>query len=231
MRNDGTMVGGRKVAGDYIPWATVFVAILLIVVSTAEVGNISPIPLKPFLLMLGGIALFAGLLILAVRASWTVIITPTRVLIRKPFLKCLFFVLWPALLPIAWSCLDAMSREGFISAHRQLLAPLCYILVVVGCVGLFFIPNATPVQLDANPEKRRYTYKRGIPPFQYATKGALYDMLGVRVDEERDRYILRISWRAKRWKIDFASYSDRDVANTAGRRVAKAMGTSCWTAD
>lgn len=231
MRNDGAMVGGRKVVTDYVPWAAVLVAVLLITFSTMQMGSSSPIALKPLLLALGGLAMFGGLLVLAMRASWTVIIRPERVTIRKPFLNCLFFVVWPALMPIAWWCLDAMSHRGYFIAHRMLLAPICWVFFLVGLVGFFFVRNAVPIQLECNPETRRYTYKRGVPPFQYAAKGALYDMLGIRVDEEKNRYIVRTSWRARKWKIDFGSYSNREVANDAGRRVAKAMGTSCWTAD
>jgi len=212
------------------PGGIILLAILLILLSMAPIASSDGPIYTPILCVLGILVALCGLFFAATRASWVGPVTETRVVLRKPPILIFMHVLWAALVIIGY--VGEMKAAGVpvLRAHHDLISMLFKGFIVLGVVGILFLPQAVPMTLICNPQTHRFVYQVGIPPVRTSHKGQLYDMLGLRVDEENNRYIVRVIWRSKPWKIIAGSSDSMEKANEIGRKLTKAIGTSFWPA-
>lgn len=221
----------RTVTGVFGPGGMILLAILLILLSMAPIAsNDGPI-YTPLLCVLGILVALGGLFFAATRASWIGPVTETRVVLRKPPILIFMHLLWAALVIIGYVGETKVAGAPMLRAHHDLISMLFKGFIVLGFVGILFLPQAVPTTLICNPQTHRFVYRVGIFPMRTSHEGQLYDMLGLRVDEEKNRYIIRVVWRSKRWKIIAGSSGNMEKANEIGRRLTKAIGTSFWPAN
>jgi hypothetical protein len=229
--NSRAKSGSGSALFDYAPLAALLLASFVVWFLLRNASMLDQSIAHRLLLLIAALGVFGALLLLALRASWVVKIRPNRVVLRKSLLACFFFVAWPALLPVSFYLYQSIHDYRLLAAHSGVASMLLLVFMLVGAAGLPFIVKASPVSLICDPERKTYKYANGIPPFRRVSRGELYDMLGIRVDDEKNRYLVHVSWRARRWKIEIGRYGSRDRANDLGRRIAKAIGTSYWPAD
>lgn len=231
MRMARATAGQQHADGVWIPIGVILLAVLLILLSMAPIGPHKGLFSYPPLFVVGVVGALVGCGLASLRASWVGEMSEKRVVLRKPPLLQLFLIVWVALLPLGLIGRDHLDAVELFRANRTTFSVLFNVFVALGVIGLPFLPLANPVILECDPQNSRYRYRSGIYPFRQSHRGELYDMLGLRVDEERGRYIMRVMWRAKRWKIVLGRFRDRKYANETARRVSRAIGTSYWPAD
>jgi hypothetical protein len=223
--------GPQRSGWVWLPAGIVLLSVLLILLSMAPIGPHSGLFSYPALFIVGVVGALAGCGVAALQASWIGEISEKRVVLRKPPLLQFFLVLWVVLLPLGLAGRDHLDSLELLRANRAAFSQLFDIFIALGIVGLPFLPLANPVWLECDPQASRYRYRAGVYPFRHSHRGELYDMLGLRVDDERGWYVMRVTWRAKRWKIVLGRFKDRKYANDLARQVSRAIGTSYWPAD